>query len=270
MEDQTLHKPFGLLTSQQRKTEALRNANKPLPALISRRMFIATGVIGTVSVSISRPNIMAIQTERADSKWKSFHLYMGVAAGLMGYHPATDLDTDFSSAVRARDPQQAAAILAEVEFLRGRKYLDPLLTSWPLMTQDGRMAFSFLHSDGLNGVVSYLLGNVVFARLAGTTMGSIPGVHKILRSLGFTQKELTGLLSPKEQLVSAFSKFDNSDLSEKESDKYRSDGDAILRFFYRNTGRGTGQVDFVMENVTDPITRTKKFIESVVLVRYET
>jgi len=246
-----------------------------LPALISRRMFIAQGVVGTVSVSISRHNLLAATPEPAGSKWKSFLMYAGLAAGIIGYGPVVQLVTSFISAVKAKDPQQAAAILAESGFLRERNYLDPLRIRnvpeelRPSMTQDGRVAIPFLHSDGLNGIVSHLLGKDVFTRLAGPTEGSLPGVNNILSRLGFRQKELTGILSPKQQLTTAFSKFEDSDKSENDGDRYRSDADAILRFFYRNTGVGTGQNDFVIENASDPVTRKKKFIKNVVVVSYE-
>jgi hypothetical protein len=274
MDEQTLRKSYRLLTPQERKTEALEKANKPLPALISRRLFIAAGVIGTVSVSISRRNLMAANAEPVYSRWKSFLQFAGLAAGLMGYGPVVELVTNFISAVRARDPQQAAAILAESEFLRGKKYLDPLRVpnipeDWkPSITQDGRVALPFLHSDGLNGVVSHLLGNQVFSRLSGPTDLTIPAINKMLRRIGFAPKDLSGIFSPKEQLVTAFSKFENSDPSSG-GDKYKSDADAILRLFYRNTGLGTGQNDFVIENVNDPVSRTRKFIENVVVVRYD-
>jgi hypothetical protein len=275
MDDQTLRKPYRLLTHQQRKTEALEKANKPLPALISRRMFIAAGVVGTVSVSISRHNLMAVTPEPIGSKWKSFLNFAALAAGIMGYGPVVQVITSFISAVKAKDPQQAAAILTEADFLRGKHYLDPTRIRdiperlKPSITPDGRIALPFLHSDGLNGIVSHILGKNVFTRLAGPTQGSIPGVTEILRTLGFSEKNLSPLFSPKEQLITAFSKFEESDKSENTGDRYKSDADAILRFFYRNTGSGTGQNDFVVENARDPITGKLTNIENAVVIAFE-
>jgi hypothetical protein len=274
MDDQTLFKPYRLLTPQQRKTEALEKANKPLPALISRRMFIAAGVVGTVSVSISRHNLMAVTPEPVRFKWDSFLSYATLAAGIMGYGPVVQLVTSFISAVKAKDPQQAAAILTEADFLRRKDYLDPARIRdipaglKPSITEDGRIALPFLHSDGLNGIVSYILGKDVFSRLAGPTQGSIKGVAEILKTLGFTQKNSPGLLSPKSQLITAFSKFGESDQSENDGDRYKSDADAILRFFYRNTGAGTGQNDFVVENARDPISGKLTDIENAVVITY--
>lgn len=250
---------------------------QPLLPLISRRKFMVASAIGavTVSISASKGTLITYGAEPLAPKWKTVLSVAGLAATIMGYGPFVGLITEFIGSVRSRDPEQAAKIVGESELLKGKNYLDPLQIvgvpeSWrPFLGPDGRVSLPFLHSNGLDGVASYILKSNVLSRLAATTHGAILGSNESLKeNYGFSAEDLIGIYSPRTQLKEAFSLFGKSDQPDG-GDRYQSEVDAILRFFHRNTGKGTAQNDVVLEGVRDPTTGKKIHIEDTVGVSYE-
>lgn len=266
---------YRLLTPDLKRTKALEKASQPLFPFISRRKFMVASAIGAVTVTIS-PLSSTLIVNAAEPlppfKWKSFLGFAGIAATIMGYGPILALFSDFISAVKAKDPEKAAKIVGETGLLKGKGYLDPsqvigATSDWnPFQTADGKIGLPFLHKDGLNGIVSYLIGSGVLARLAGTTQAAIPGASTSLEgNFGFSAADLVGIFSPKEQISASFGKFDKTD---KNPDKYKSQVDAVLRFFNTNTGNGTSQNSFVVEDARDPTSGKKIHIEDKIDVRY--
>jgi hypothetical protein len=250
--------------------------SKPLLALISRRKFMVAGAIGavTVSISASKGTLITYGAEPPAFKWKTVLNFASYAASIMGYGPFVGLLTEFIGAVRAKDPQQAAKIVGESQLLRGKNYLDPLQMvgvpeSWrPFIGPDGRVSLPFLHSNGLDGIASYILKNNILSRLAAPTHGAILASHEsLIGNYGFSAEDLVGVFSPKTQLKEAFTMFGKSD-KPNAGDRYQSELDTILRFFHRNTGTGTAQNDVVFEGLRDPTSGKKINIENTVGISY--
>jgi hypothetical protein len=244
--------------------------------LISRRKFMVAGALGavTVTISASKGTLLTYGAEPPAPKWESVIDYVGLAASIMGFGPFVGVVSNFIAAVRSRDPQQAAKIISESQLLRGKDYLDPLQVlgvpeTWkPFLGPDGRVSFPFLHSNGLDAIVSYVLKDNLLSRLSGTTQGAVVATHaSLLGNYGFSKEELVGVFSPKTQLKEAFSMFGKSDKPDA-GDHYQSEVDTIFKFLHRNTGRGTAQNDVAIQDARDPTTGKKINIEDTVTVQY--
>jgi hypothetical protein len=250
-----------------RKDMALQRYDKPLLPFISRRRFIQVSAVSTAALVIS-PVDRALALIRPRGLWKTFLRFAGIAAGLLGFSPLVKMLTDFLSNLRQAKPEQAGAIVSEINALTSKGYMDP--RNWPdtvgfnlfRNNSGSRISFPVLINDGLNGITPFFHFDIstqqALARLAGPTTIVFDPVQRALVNIGYRSAEVANMMRPTSQSRTSFGKYETT---YREPDIFRSASNALIEANYNNNRRGEGEMQIGICNVDDPQTNKPAVLE---------